>query len=240
MPIKIGVVPFHQAIKAAQIRHVVLPEVYYGEMQGLARQLSFSIAGIAAHDQLTQVKDSLSASLQRGTSFNKWKKEILENGILDLPAHRLDNIYRTNIQNSYNRGRWEKYQSVKGERPYLMYDAINDSRVRPSHLAMDGIIKRHDHSFWKEHAPSNGFRCRCRLISLSEKQAQRRSGQGTGLNKPINNDLMNPDDGWDYNPAEDLTKGIEKSVAKKPESPLKVALLALLLDFIISKTINDA
>jgi len=150
--------PFHEAINAAQKRHVVLPDTYYGELQGLARQHAFSIAGITALDQLEQVRDSLATGLQRGVSFNKWKKEILQNGVLDLPAHRLDNIFRTNIQNNYNRGRWEKLQSTVNARPYLMYDAINDSRVRPAHAAMDGIIRRADDSFWDAHTPSNGFR----------------------------------------------------------------------------------
>ena len=158
--LKIGFdVPFHEAIKAAKERGVVLPGIYYGELQGLARQLSFSIAGIAALDQLQQVRDSLSDGLQSGISFVEWQDEILKSGTLDLPEHRLDNIFRTNIQNSYNRGRWEKFQSIKHRRPYLMYDAINDSRVRPSHLAMDGIIRPADDFFWRTHAPSNGYRC---------------------------------------------------------------------------------
>jgi hypothetical protein len=37
------------------------------------------------------------------------------------------------------------------------------------------------------------------MISLSEKQALKRSGQDKGINKPI------PGDGWDYNPGKDLT-----------------------------------
>ena len=93
-----------------------------------------------------------------------------------------------------------------------MYDAINDSRVRPSHLAMDGIIRPVGDIFWTAHYPPNGYRCRCRCISLSEKQAQERSKNGTGLNKKITPE-MNPDKGWDYNVGQDLTAGIEKAKA---------------------------
>ncbi len=225
-PLAIGFgVQFYEAIKAAQQRGVVLPDVYYGELQGLARQQAFSIAGIAALDQLEQVRNSLSAGLQRGISFKKWQKEMLENGILELPEHRLDNIFRTNIQSNYNRGRWEKIQRNKQHRPYLMYDAINDSRVRPAHLALDGVIKPADDSFWNAHAPLNGYRCRCRLISLTEKQAQARSGQDKGLNKTIKLSAMKPDKGWDYNPGADLTKGINKAIKSKPESKVKDAAI---------------
>jgi len=224
-PLKIGFdVPFYEAIKAAQKRSVVLPDSYYGVLQGALRQHAFSVAGIAALDQLEQVRDSLAAGLQRGVSFNKWKKEILENGILELPAHRLDNIFRTNIQSNYNRGHWEKFQRNKARRPYLMYDAINDSRVRPAHLALDGVIRPADDSFWNTHAPLNGYRCRCKLISLTEKQAQARSGDGKGLNKSINLGDMKPDKGWNYNPGADLTKGVEKAIKARPESKIKLAM----------------
>jgi len=228
-PLSIGFnVPFHEAIKAAQKRGVVLPDVYYGELQWLHRQLAFSIAGIAAFDQLEQVRNALSAALQNGTSFNTWKKDILESGTLDLPNHRLDNIFRTNIQNSYNRGLWEQFQRVKHKRPYLMYDAINDSRVRPTHLAMDGIIRPADDPFWQTHAPLNGYRCRCRLINLSEKQAQRRSGENKGLNKPIDPQSMQPDKGWDYNPGADLTEGVRRALDSRQNKGNGVLLMTMM------------
>jgi len=52
-------VSFEQAINAAIKRNVVLPDVYYGELQGIARQLAFSIAGVTAFDQLDAVRLSL-------------------------------------------------------------------------------------------------------------------------------------------------------------------------------------
>jgi len=216
-PLRIGFnVPFYEAIKAAQQRKVVLPETYYGELQGLARQQAFSISGLASLDQLTIVRNSLAAKLQSGQTFRQWQKDITESGVLDLPRHRrLDNIFRTNIQSNYNRGRWERFVAVKDTQPYLMYDAINDSRVRPSHLAMDGIIRPVGDNFWNTHAPLNGYRCRCRLISLNERQAQARSGDGTGLNKGVNAEVMQPDKGFDYNPGEDLMAGVNRGIESR-------------------------
>jgi SPP1 gp7 family putative phage head morphogenesis protein len=227
-PLSIGLnVPFAQAIKAAAARGVVLPDIYYGVLQGLERQLAFSVAGVASLDQLTQVRDSLTAALQTGASFETWKKGILASGSLDLPRHRLDNIFRTNIQGCYNRGRWERFVAVKDTRPYLMYDAINDSRVRPAHLAMDNIIRPVDDAFWASHAPANGYRCRCRLISLTAEQAQARSGAGTGLNKAVNGVEMEPDKGWDYNPGQDLLAGVNKAIAQRKLTSPPVLVNAL-------------
>lgn len=66
--------PFSEAIKAAE-RYTVLPNVYYGQLQGLARQKAFSIAGIASLDQLQAVNDSLAKFMQDGGSFSDWKKQ---------------------------------------------------------------------------------------------------------------------------------------------------------------------
>lgn len=74
-PLSIGFnVPFSEAISEAVRRNVVLPDKYYGELQGIARQKAFSIAGLTSLEQLQQVKDSLDKAMTNGESFNKWKK----------------------------------------------------------------------------------------------------------------------------------------------------------------------
>jgi SPP1 gp7 family putative phage head morphogenesis protein len=157
-PLAIGFnVPFVEAIAAAKLRAVVLPDIYYGELQGIARQLAFSIASVTSYDQLKGVMDSLSARLETGQSFEAWKQEVAVQD-LKLPEHRLDNIFRTNLQGNYMAGKWEKFERNKKTRPFLMYDAVNDSRVRVSHLALDGTIRPVDDAFWADHSPPNGYR----------------------------------------------------------------------------------
>lgn len=227
-PLAIGFnVPFNEAIDFTKKRGVVLPEKYYGQMQGIHRTLNYSIAGVASLDQLQAVLDSLEQALSVGKTFNDWKKDVRIQD-LGLPKYRLDNIYRTNIQTAYNRGRWEQQVENKKSQPYLMYDAINDSRVRPSHLAMDGIIRPVGDSFWNSNYPPNGYRCRCRCIALSQSQAEARSKNGKGLNQKIT-DEMKSDKGWDYNVGEDLTAGINQAVEQRNSNEriarqLKVAL----------------
>ena len=210
-PVAIGFnVPFNEAIASMEKRGIVLPDKYYGELQRIERQLAFSIAGVTSIDKLQNVLNSLTDKLSKGATFQEWQKDIRVQD-LDLPRHRLDTIYRTNLQATTNRGRWEQFQQTKNTRKYLMYDAVNDSRTRPTHKAMDGIIRPIDDPFWQTHYPSNGYRCRCRAISLTEKQANDRSKNGEGLNKPITSN-MRPDNGWDYNVGEDLTAGIDNAI----------------------------
>lgn len=228
-------ITFDEAIAAAVAREVVLPEIYYGELQGIARQLAFSIAGVASLDQLQAVKDSLDAAMKKGLSFNQWRKQaaVLE---LGLPKHRLDNIFRTNLQGNYQSGKWESFLRNELALPYLNYSAINDSRVRPSHWALNGVIRPVGDPFWASHAPPNGYRCRCTLIPLSKSEALAQSGPNEGLYKVPwmdNGRIAEPDPGWNYSPRERL-QGVESAIKSKSG---KVS--GVMLNILIEKIKNN-
>lgn len=214
-------VPFREAIAWAKARQVVLPEVYYGALQGLARSMAFSIAGLAKLDQLQAVLDSLVANLESGESFGKWKTRVAAGEIpLDLPPHRIENIFRTNIQGHYGRGRCEQQKRTVDSHPWYLLDAVNDSRTRPSHAAMDGKVARHDDPWWNTHTPPNGYQCRCRRIALSEAQAPRFIEADR---KRLEKDpklaearaLADPDKGWDYSPCAEPDAGLRRAWAQK-------------------------
>lgn len=221
-PVDGQLVHFIEAIRAAEARNIVLPDIYYGQLQGVARQLAFTIASVASHDQLKAVMDSLSTWQANGKTFAQWQREIAVKD-LELPKYRLENIFRTNLQSNYQAGHWEQILRNQQHRPYLMYDAINDSRTRPAHRAMDGIIRPADDPFWETHSPPNGYRCRCGLISLTGAQAKARSNTGNnkkpaaGLEKAIDETTMQPDKGWDYSPRDRL-KGIRLAADKRMDN----------------------
>jgi SPP1 gp7 family putative phage head morphogenesis protein len=209
--------PFNEAIAQMASRGVVLPELYYGQLQGIHRQLAFSIANIAKVDQLQAVLDSLTNHLKNGGTFAQWQKAV-DVKTLGLPKHRLDNIFRTNIQQAYNHGHWQQALSNKSTHGYLLYDAINDSRTRPSHRLNDGIIRKIDDPIWKRIWFSrNVYRCRCRLISLTEKQAIARSANDTGLYKTATEDPLR-DKAWDSVDVMNndmLGFGVERAIANR-------------------------
>ena len=215
-------VGFQEAMAYAAKRKVVLPEDYYGKLIGLQRAQSVSIAGLAALEQIRFVVDKLADVLEKGGTFKSFQDAVRAGGLdVNLPAHRLENIFRTNIQAAYSRGRWEQQMRARGSRPYLMYDAINDSRTRPAHAAMDNIIRRWDDPLWETHYPTNGYRCRCTVISLTEAQAKKRGGVTDPLPDP---ETTKPDPGWDYNIGADYSVGpnlaIDKTIEKiKTVSP---------------------
>ena len=212
MPAAIGTII--DAIDYARRRKVVLPKEYYAERVGEARAAAFSIAGLARVEQLEMVLESLASAMEEGISYRKWAKRVTEAGV-SFPRHRLDNIYRTNLQGSYVRGRCAAQRALKAIRPYLYYSAVNDSRTRPSHAAMHGTILPQDDRWWKTHLPPNGFRCRCTAIAITEDEARRR---GITQVPPVGAD---PDDGWDYNVCADgIEEGLRRAVARKDESTI--------------------
>ena len=166
-------VQFIEAIAYALNREVVLPDEYYDRMTPVQRQQAVSIAGLGQTEQIKHVMGLVNDQLDSGGTFADFQKAVKDGDIdINLPKHRLDNIFRTNIQGAYGRGRWYQQQQNKDERPYLMRDGINDSRQRDSHRKMDGVVRHIDDPFWNEFYPPDGYRCRCIARSLTESQAQ--------------------------------------------------------------------
>lgn len=232
-PLAIGIVKPAEAIASAQGRGVVLPDIYYGQLQGIERAEAFSVAGIAKIDQLQQTLDSLTEALDQGMSFDQWKTQALKApDVLALPNHRLDNIFRTNLQGAYARGKCAHIEANRDTRPFLMYSAINDARTRPAHAAMSGHTAPIDDPVWKRWTPPCGYRCRCTVISLSKAQGEARRNKDNQalLNNPDRAQARSaaidggPDEGWGYSPCENPNAGVTAAIADR-KNRLHAALL---------------
>ncbi|WP_312049216.1 phage head morphogenesis protein [Acinetobacter courvalinii] len=201
-------VPFLEAMQYAQLKKIVLPDEFYS-LDLRTRQYASTVSFLTSLEQINTVMQAINKSIADGSTFEDFKDLVADKGI-DLPESYLDNVFRTNIQSAYAHGRWQQQQRNKAARPYLMYSAIDDSRVRPSHLAMNRIVRHIDDPFWLTWYPPNGFRCRCTVIALTEKQA---------LKYGITSDEDLPDVavdlGWSTNPASfgDLSSLVDQKIA---------------------------
>ena len=206
-------VKFIEAIAYALSREVVLPDDYYDKMTPVQRQQAVSIAGLAQTEQIKHVMGLVNTELVDGGTFADFQKAVKQGDInINLPQHRLDNIFRTNVQGAYGRGRWYQQQQNKAERPYLMRDGINDSRQRDSHRALDGIIRPIDDPFWDTHYPPDDYRCRCVARSLTKEQAEAK-----GITTDINLPDIDPQSGFGGTPAQytnRMTKLVNDKIAE--------------------------
>lgn len=155
----------------------------------------YTIVRMTDLDMLNDIKQSMVKAASDGQSYADWNKNLLQHlqnkGWLHPNGHdgkviidpnsgevfgaprRLENIYRTNMQTAYSAGQYQGYMANIDSRPYWMYDAVGDHRTRPAHAAMDGLVYRYDDPFWTTFYPPNGYRCRCSVIALSERDMQR-------------------------------------------------------------------
>lgn len=92
-------------------------------------------------------------------------------------------------------GRTLQQRENAAARPYLMWDAINDSRTRDSHRAMDGHVAPIGDPIWQRWNAPAGHRCRCTRVALTEAQARARGW-------PKGAPAVEPDKGWEGDPTE--------------------------------------
>lgn len=186
-------ISYADALRYARDKRVVLPEEFY-LLDLNARQYATTVSGLASLDQIKTVVNLSNKAIEDGSTFQEFQKAVKESGI-ELSPHHLDNIFRTNIQNAYAHGIWTQQQKNKANRPYLKYSSLTDSRVRPSHLALNNIIRHIDDSFWYTHYPPNGFQCRCGVDALTEAQAKK---QGITIDDELPD--VQPDKDWSTSP----------------------------------------
>ncbi len=150
----------------------------FARLSAEAKTRAFAVAGIARGDELDTVFAALQRAIDQGTTFADFKAQCAEiferRGWTGRRAWRVDNIFRTNIQTAYNVGHYHQLAESADTMPYWQYSAVNDSRTRPTHLAMDGRVWPADHPVWDTWFPPNGFRCRCSVIGLTRDQVAAR------------------------------------------------------------------
>ena len=154
-----------------------------------AHAKAFTVAKAMRMDILQDIREMVQKALQEGITFQQFKKELeprlkakgwwgykfvsYPDGrvekILEGSPWRLKTIYRTSLQTAYMSGRYKAMMENVDNRPYWQYLAVLDSRTRPAHKALHGMVFRYDDPFWQTHYPPLGFNCRCRVRALSKK-----------------------------------------------------------------------
>jgi SPP1 gp7 family putative phage head morphogenesis protein len=149
---------------------------------------SFWVSKAMRQDILQDFRDAMTEVLEEGLTEREfikrlkprlqakgwWGKQTIVDEFGDErevqlgSPQRLRTIYRTNKFSAYQCGRLQRHQARSASRPYWQYVAVMDSRTRPSHAALNGVVYRADDPIWRSIYPPNGFNCRCRVRALSQ------------------------------------------------------------------------
>ena len=160
----------------------------------------FTVSRLTRLDLLQSLYDAIVKSVQGDLSRKDWMQDMEqlltdagwwgttevtdpvdgETKLTKFDAARLRLIYDTNTRQAYATGLWERIERSKRTHPYVRYITKQDERVRASHRAWDNLTLPVDDSFWATHWPPNGWRCRCRVMSMS----QRDYDKGYTLDRP--------------------------------------------------------
>ncbi len=195
-----------------------------------AKERAFYVAGLAKLDQVNLIHNELLKALENGTTLKTFKENIAE--VIKKQGwdkRRIETLFQTNMQTAYQAGRWKGVQRTKKYLPYLEYSSVLDTRTRPAHSVLHGIVFPADHPFWDSHYPPNGFNCRCTAVQLSEYQVKKEglevqkelpksfeyTDPRTGLTQRIVN--PQPDPGFANNVGKNWIKTLENPLYDKLE-----------------------
>lgn len=119
--------------------------------------------------------NNLLDNLSNGGTFKDWleaSKIILDKtGLGDNPWY-LELVYRNNMQSSYNAGTFYNQELNKKNKPYGLYDAIDDERTSKICQSLNGKVYPLDHAFWNRYLPPNHHGCRSKRITLSREELE--------------------------------------------------------------------
>jgi SPP1 gp7 family putative phage head morphogenesis protein len=197
----------------------------------------FTVSRLARLDLLQALRDGITQSVAGDLSRKDWMKDaeqLLKDAgwwgvkavtdpatgeivLTKFDSARLKLIFDTNTRQAYSAGLWERIDRNKKGLPYVRYITKQDERVRASHRAWDNLTLPVGDSFWETHWPPNGWRCRCRVTSISQRDFDKgKAPDGAPLNKTappvVMRDYVNPrtgeitqvptgiDPGFAYNP----------------------------------------
>lgn len=109
-------------------------------------------------------------------------------------------VMQTLLRSAYASGRFE-YQQEDSTRPYLVYRTMRDRRVRPEHRGLEGLMLPASDPAWRKIYPPNGHGCRCRVDSLTVRQAAYLQSVSKSIKRTAPDDLAaHTSSGFDMTP----------------------------------------
>ena len=172
------------------------------------RLAAFTVAKVENLMLIERLRDLLAESLDRGWTqqefINRLNAEFDAAGVTRMNPYHLDTVYQTNMQTAYMNGRIMQmsHPAVVKALPWWRYRTMEDELVRPNHAALNNFIARATDPVWGSISPPNGYRCRCELESLLDREA--RPALGARADIPGGKRLPpegRPDEGFEQKPS---------------------------------------
>ena len=159
-----------------------------------AHAKAFTAAKVMRMDILQDLRDGCRQVLAEGTPYKdvmealvpklqakgwwgkKWVADETGGKLVQLGSpQRLKLILEQNTRTAYNVARWQGFEENKGERPYIMWVGIEDTKTCPICAPLIGSVHRIDDPLFDYFFPGNcHFRDRCRARALGDRDIERK------------------------------------------------------------------
>lgn len=215
--------PFPEAIELLRSK-ITLDTDSWRDIAGDEADAFFTVAG-AKGSLLSEVRSLTEQAITEGWRPEQFRERFEQTaaGWQGNSPWRADLIYRTNVRQSYARGR-EEYQfdpDVLAVFPYLRYQHSDAGRPRPLHKALDQQI------FPAQEIPftcPNGYGCGCRYTSATEEEAEAAGVSSIRRGETIPTEEgpqpVEPDEGFDRTPGaargEERDRIIQRVIDRSP------------------------
>ncbi|MBF0415605.1 MAG: DUF935 family protein [Magnetococcales bacterium] len=197
-----GSLPFEEAIGSFKDK-VNLPTEKWNDLRGEMHARAFVSAGATRDGLLADLRSAVDAAIKDGISLQEFRKRF-DKAVADhewdfkgTRDWRSKLIMETNLRSAYSAGRYVQMTDPEllKRRPYWQYKHVDSKHPRFWHQAKNGMVLLASDPWWAANYPPNGFNCKCRVITLSERDMVRMGKTGPDPS-PTENAA---DPGWDYN-----------------------------------------
>lgn len=225
--------PFPEQIAAFRARlGRQLPTERWTDVMRNAHDRAFVVAGAQKAELLADFAAAVERAVTDGKSLGWFRQEF--DAIVDRHgwAYRGERnwrsrvIYQTNLSTTYAAGRLAQLRdpALRQAAPYWMY-RHSDSVLhpRPLHVSWDKLTLPAEHPWFRAHYPPNGWGCKCRVVAVSRRTAERLGGRITdeppddGTYQARGEEIPRGIDyGWDYMPGETWAQPLAAKTATLP------------------------
>lgn len=212
---KLRSLPPAEAIAYMQGRQLVAETYHWHDLWESEHERAFTVSRLTRADLLEAVQESLTKAVAGDLTRRDWMadtRKLLQGAgwwgdvqVTDprtgeqlksrFNNARLSLIFDVNTRQAAAAGQWQRILRTKESRPYVRYLTMDDSRVRELHRSWHNVTLPVEHPWLETHRPPNGYRCRCRLISMSRAEYERghvltRPGAETDQDAPLVKELL--------------------------------------------------
>ena len=168
-------VAFREMVDDLLLREPRLVESAEKVAELYGKEHAFAVARSAEIETTQRIQKVIATAIKQGVTDQEAVRRILGSAKAiasnadDWTRAYAETVFRTNAATAASAGRFAQVADpdVAAVIGGFRYTSSSDTRVRPNHAALDGLIAAPDDPIWHQCAPPNGWGCRCSLDFMS-------------------------------------------------------------------------